>query len=54
MSPMGNANQKEKLEKPKCLNHPEQEAIYRCDNCGKPYCERCVKEKGYDRVFCAD
>jgi hypothetical protein len=38
----------------KCPNHPHEEATYCCDNCGKPYCERCVNELGYDRVFCAE
>ncbi len=45
---------KEKPRKPKCQNHPDQEATYRCDNCGKPYCKRCVKGQGYGRVFCAE
>ena len=51
---MDKAKHKEKPEKPKCRNHSDQEATYRCDNCGKPYCKKCVREQGHDRVFCAE
>jgi len=51
---MANPKHRETPEKPKCRNHKEEEATYRCDNCGKPYCKRCVREQGFDRVFCSE
>jgi hypothetical protein len=51
---MTGGGRENKSEEARCPNHPDEEATYRCDNCGKPYCERCVKENGYDRVFCPE
>jgi hypothetical protein len=27
---------------PKCKEHPEEEATYKCQSCWKDYCERCM------------
>ncbi|NIM97429.1 MAG: hypothetical protein GTO24_04900 [candidate division Zixibacteria bacterium] len=51
---MANAKRRETPEKPKCRNHPDEAGTYRCDNCGKLYCEKCVKGQGYGRFFCAE
>ncbi|NIO04348.1 MAG: hypothetical protein GTN74_06945 [Proteobacteria bacterium] len=51
---MAKAQHKEKPENPACRNHSDQEATHRCDNCKKPYCKKCVREQGHDRVFCAE
>jgi DNA-directed RNA polymerase subunit RPC12/RpoP len=37
-----------------CEEHPEEEALYVCDSCGKEFCERCVEEMGYDTVICPE
>jgi DNA-directed RNA polymerase subunit RPC12/RpoP len=39
---------------PKCKEHPEEEATYRCQSCWKEYCERCVKEKDHDTMVCPE
>ncbi len=51
---MGKIDQGKTAQKPVCRNHPDKEATYRCDNCGKPYCKQCIKEQGYDRAFCSE
>jgi hypothetical protein len=37
-----------------CPEHPENEATYQCESCGKQYCDLCVKENGYDTVVCTE
>jgi len=35
-----------------CANHPSREARFRCSDCGKWICERCVREHE-DRPYCS-
>jgi hypothetical protein len=38
-----------------CANHPEQSAVARCDQCGKPFCGDCrVEDVAADEVYCSD
>lgn len=41
---------------PACLNHPGIPAVHKCQQCGKTYCEACVRELhligGRSRLFC--
>ncbi len=42
--------------RPACLNHPGLEAVHKCKQCGRTYCETCVRELhlvgGRSRLFC--
>ncbi|MGQ9653887.1 MAG: B-box zinc finger protein [Thermodesulfobacteriota bacterium] len=37
-----------------CPEHPDQEATYQCESCGKPFCELCREELGYDILVCPE
>jgi len=42
--------------RPACINHPGIEALLKCRQCGRMYCETCVRELhlvgGKSRLFC--
>ncbi len=37
----------------KCINHPDNEALYTCHSCGKHFCELCLTEAG-DYYYCSN
>lgn len=39
---------------PECPEHPDQEAVYQCESCGKLFCELCRDELGYDILICPE
>lgn len=40
------------LDRLRCFNHPEREAVARCPECGRFFCRECITEHE-DRVLCA-